>query len=118
VWDVRTRKSRTLARGVSSATVRKVRFAPGKGNFRLLALYMDGAVSVWDAREGVLVGQLSGGGVRRTLDAEWAASDRVALAGQDGCIRVTGPDLGSASSGNFLLFYANYVIEKWRTIFK
>ena len=57
VWDVRTRTSRNIA--THRGAVRKVRFAPGKGNFKLLVLSAD-AVAIWDVKECEMISELRG----------------------------------------------------------
>lgn len=47
VWDVKTRKSRNIA--TNRGVIKKMRFAPGKGNFKLLVLSPD-YVSIWDVK--------------------------------------------------------------------
>ena len=97
VWDVRTRTSRNIA--TARGAVKKIRFAPGKGNFKLLVLNPD-AVSVWDVKDCRQVSELrTPKDVPRVVDIEWAASDRAVLATADGCLRVMGLSLTSSTSG-------------------
>ena len=96
VWDVRTRASHNIA--TNRGEIKKLRFAPGRGNFKLLALHAD-CVSVWDVKECIAVSELlcSVNAIRVT-DVEWAASDRAVLATADGCLRVTGLNLMNSTS--------------------
>ncbi|KAK2170890.1 hypothetical protein NP493_1127g02083 [Ridgeia piscesae] len=48
LWDLRARVSRAVP--THRGAVKKLRFAPGRGNMMLLVLYGDGA-DVWDTRE-------------------------------------------------------------------
>ena len=48
VWDLKTRISRHIS--THRGWVRKVRFAPGRDNIKLLVLLADG-VDVWDVRD-------------------------------------------------------------------
>ncbi|XP_068114117.1 WD repeat-containing protein 11 [Hyperolius riggenbachi] len=86
-WDLKGR----MSRGVPTHRnwVRKSRFAPGKGNQKLIVLYNDGA-EVWDTKEIQMVSSLrTGRNVNyRVLDVDWCSSDKVILACDDGCIRV------------------------------
>ncbi|XP_053306224.1 WD repeat-containing protein 11 [Spea bombifrons] len=86
-WDLKGR----VSRGVPTHRnwVRKIRFAPGKGNQKLIVLYNDGA-EVWDTKEIQMVSSLrTGRNVNyRVLDVDWCSSDKVVLACDDGCIRV------------------------------
>ncbi|XP_019358468.1 PREDICTED: WD repeat-containing protein 11 isoform X2 [Gavialis gangeticus] len=86
-WDLKARVSRGIP--THRGWVRKIRFAPGKGNQKLISLFNDGA-EVWDAKEVQMVSSLrSGRNVNfRILDVDWCTSDKVTLASDDGCIRV------------------------------
>ncbi|NXK96767.1 WDR11 protein, partial [Formicarius rufipectus] len=86
-WDLKARVSRGIP--THRSWVKKIRFAPGKGNQKLLAMYNDGA-EIWDAKEVQMVSSLrSGRNVTfRILDVDWCTSDKVVLASDDGCIRV------------------------------
>ncbi|KFV74400.1 WD repeat-containing protein 11, partial [Struthio camelus australis] len=86
-WDLKARVSRGIP--THRSWVKKIRFAPGKGNQKLIAVYSDGA-EVWDAKEVQMVSSLrSGRNVNfRILDVDWCTSDKVILASDDGCIRV------------------------------
>uniref|UniRef100_A0A2K6FMQ2 WD repeat domain 11 n=1 Tax=Propithecus coquereli TaxID=379532 RepID=A0A2K6FMQ2_PROCO len=86
-WDLKGRVSRGIP--THRSWVKKIRFAPGKGNQKLIAMYNDGA-EVWDTKEVQMVSSLrSGRNVTfRILDVDWCTSDKVILASDDGCIRV------------------------------
>uniref|UniRef100_A0A8C9F388 WD repeat-containing protein 11 n=1 Tax=Pavo cristatus TaxID=9049 RepID=A0A8C9F388_PAVCR len=86
-WDLKARVSRGIP--THRSWVKKIRFAPGKGNQKLIAMYNDGA-EVWDSKEVQMVSSLrSGRNVNyRILDVDWCTSDKVILASDDGCIRV------------------------------
>uniref|UniRef100_A0A8D0HKC0 WD repeat-containing protein 11 n=1 Tax=Sphenodon punctatus TaxID=8508 RepID=A0A8D0HKC0_SPHPU len=94
-WDLKARVSRGIP--THRSWVRKIRFAPGKGNQKLIALYNDGA-EVWDTKEVQMVSSLrSGRNVTfRVLDVDWCTSDKVILASDDGCIRVLEMSMKSA----------------------
>uniref|UniRef100_A0A8C7LNY5 WD repeat-containing protein 11 n=1 Tax=Oncorhynchus mykiss TaxID=8022 RepID=A0A8C7LNY5_ONCMY len=95
-WDLKAR----LSRGIPThrGWVKKIRFAPGKGNQKLLVMYTDGA-EVWDTKEVNMVSSLRiGRNVNyRILDIDWCTSDKVVLASEDGCIRVLEMAMKSAS---------------------
>uniref|UniRef100_A0A8C4QUC4 WD repeat domain 11 n=1 Tax=Eptatretus burgeri TaxID=7764 RepID=A0A8C4QUC4_EPTBU len=86
-WDLKAK----LSRGIPThrGWVRKLRFAPGKGNSRLLVLYNDG-VEIWDSKEVRMVSSLRAGRTVpwRISDGDWSSSDKSVLACDDGCIRV------------------------------
>ncbi|XP_028681437.2 WD repeat-containing protein 11 [Erpetoichthys calabaricus] len=94
-WDLKGR----LTRGIPThrGPIKRTRFAPGKGNQKMLVMYSDGA-DVWDTKEVQMVSSLrSGRNVHyRLLDADWCTSDKLALACDDGCIRVLDISLKSA----------------------
>ncbi|KAF6112263.1 WD repeat domain 11 [Phyllostomus discolor] len=94
-WDLKGRVSRGIP--THRSWVRKIRFAPGKGNQKLIAMYSDGA-EVWDTKEVQMVSSLrSGRNVTfRILDVDWCTSDKVILASDDGCIRVLEMSMKSA----------------------
>ncbi|XP_061914606.1 WD repeat-containing protein 11 [Entelurus aequoreus] len=95
-WDLKAR----LSRGIPThrAWVKKIRFAPGKGNQKLLVMYTDG-VEVWDTKEVQMVSSMRiGRNVNyRVLDIDWCTSDKVVLASDDGCVRVLEMAMKSAS---------------------
>ncbi|XP_069045129.1 WD repeat-containing protein 11 isoform X2 [Lepisosteus oculatus] len=95
-WDLKAR----LSRGIPThrGWVKKIRFAPGKGNQKLLVMYNDGA-EVWDTKEVQMVSSLRSGRNMnyRILDIDWCTSDKVVLASDDGCIRVLEMAMKSAS---------------------
>ncbi|CAF4314919.1 unnamed protein product, partial [Rotaria magnacalcarata] len=66
--------------------IRKVRFAPGKGNFRAFVLFNDG-VDIWDVRDRDRISTLKF--PRDTIqvtDGDWASSDKIILACSDHCL--------------------------------
>ncbi|KAG9344448.1 hypothetical protein JZ751_011118 [Albula glossodonta] len=95
-WDLKAR----LSRGIPThrGWVKKLRFAPGKGNQKLLVMYTDGA-EVWDTKEVQMVSSIRVGRnvTHRILDIDWCTSDKVVLASEDGCIRVLEMAMKSAS---------------------
>uniref|UniRef100_A0A8C5HBN7 WD repeat-containing protein 11 n=1 Tax=Gouania willdenowi TaxID=441366 RepID=A0A8C5HBN7_GOUWI len=95
-WDLKAR----LSRGTPThrGWVKKIRFAPGKGNQKLLVMYTDGA-EVWDTKEVQMVSSIRfGRNVNyKILDIDWCTSDKVVLASDDGCIRVLEMAMKSAS---------------------
>uniref|UniRef100_A0A8B9H9G6 WD repeat-containing protein 11 n=1 Tax=Astyanax mexicanus TaxID=7994 RepID=A0A8B9H9G6_ASTMX len=95
-WDLKAR----LSRGIPThrGWVKKIRFAPGKGNQKLLVMYTDGA-EVWDTKEVQMVSSIRVGRNMsyRILDIDWCTSDKVVLASDDGCVRVLEMAMKSAS---------------------
>jgi hypothetical protein len=83
--------SRTIE--TPKAPVKKIRFAPGKGNTKIFVLYS----SRFDIREiggdEGMIAQLKWGGREAgshlmVEDADWATSDKPVLLTGDGCVRV------------------------------
>ncbi|KAK6635197.1 hypothetical protein RUM44_000448 [Polyplax serrata] len=105
IWDMRSGQTRRYP--TSRSCIKKLRFAPGKGNMKLLVLYQDG-VDVIDLK-GVIssagpsgfekIGQLKcPRDMVKVLDIDWAASDKPILYTQDGCLRIMDMDLLKSSS--------------------
>merc|ERR1719259_1378359 len=57
VWDLKTKSTKTISACRRGTHVKKIRFAPGKGNMKLLVLGHD-TVSIWDVKSGDLVNEL------------------------------------------------------------
>ena len=84
--------SRTIE--TPKAPVKKIRFAPGKGNTKIFVLYS----SRFDIREiggdEGMIAQLKWGGREAAgshltvEDADWATSDKPVLLTSDGCVRI------------------------------
>nr|XP_033797128.1 WD repeat-containing protein 11 isoform X1 [Geotrypetes seraphini] len=94
-WDLKARMSRGIP--THRSWVKKIRFAPGKGNQKLIAMYHDGA-EVWDTKEVQMASSLKTGRnvTFRIVDVDWCTSDKVILASDDGCIRVLEMSMKSA----------------------
>lgn len=102
ILDLKSKTSRHV--NTHRGSIRKMRFAPGKDNMKLLVLYADG-VDIWDIREVTLVSQMkSPKTVMKVLDIDWGASDRPVLATVDGCIRILDIQLKSSCSPINLYF--------------
>ena len=73
-------------------------FSPGKNNLKLLVLF-DTGVQIWDIKELEMINELrSPLDILKVQDIDWASSDRVILAGAEGCIRLAGLALAGTSS--------------------
>ena len=96
IWDLKARVSRTIPTG--RGLVRKVRFAPGRGNMKLLLLFSDGC-EVWDVKEIERLSMIKcPKDVSHVISIDWAASDRPVFACADGTIRVSELDLTICNS--------------------
>lgn len=75
------------------AAVKKLRFAPGKGNTKLIVLY-NSRLDIRDAATDTVLSQQKWGVKDRcVLDTDWATSDKLVLLSSDGCVRVCGVSL-------------------------
>ncbi|KAM7302431.1 WD repeat-containing protein 11 [Ixodes scapularis] len=96
VWDLKGKVLRTLP--TQRGCVKRLKFGPGKGNMKVLALFADG-LDVWDAQEVQLSVQarcpqdLPG-----VSDVDWAKSDKLVVATLDGCVRIVDMELKGCSS--------------------
>ncbi|KAK3585480.1 hypothetical protein CHS0354_003328 [Potamilus streckersoni] len=99
LWDLRLKTSRTTS--THRGWIKKIRFAPGRGNFKFSVLYNDG-VDVWE----VIGGKIelcssikSPREIPKIIDMEWSGSDRPVLATIDGCVHMCDISLKKSSSG-------------------
>lgn len=88
VWDLGQKESRTVS--TMRGTIRKIRFAPGRGNMKILILFEDGA-DIWDVRRLRLVSTVitSRDQLSKVEDTDWAASDRPVILASNGTVVVT-----------------------------
>lgn len=102
IWDLKARTSRNIHTG--RGWIKKMRFAPGKGNLKLLILYSDGVDIVDLKKQYERISQLKcPKDMVKVLDIDWAASDKPVLATQDGCLRIM--DMILATSYSPLMDY-------------
>ncbi|GLJ59617.1 hypothetical protein SUGI_1515940 [Cryptomeria japonica] len=75
VWDLSQKESRTVS--TMRGSIKKIRFAPGKGNMKIIILFEDGA-DIWDARRLRLVSTVicPRGHFSKLKTPDWASSDR------------------------------------------
>lgn len=88
VWDLGQRESRIVS--TMRGSIKRIRFAPGRGNMKILILFEDGA-DIWDVRRLRLVSTVitSRNQLSRVEDADWAASDRPVILASNGTVVVT-----------------------------
>ncbi|XP_056005072.1 WD repeat-containing protein 11-like [Ostrea edulis] len=99
VWDLKSKTQRTMA--TRRGWIKKIRFAPGRGNMKFFIQYNDG-FDVWDLKDGkaeLLSSIKSPRDVAKVTDADWTGSDRPVLATADGCVQVFDLLLKSCSCG-------------------
>lgn len=90
-WNLREKSPKGIPS--QKGPVRKMKFAPGSGNFRMFVLYHD-TIDIWDAKTVTLISSKS---IAPTLphlvDADWATSDKPLICTADGCLKVMDCDL-------------------------
>ncbi|XP_063221643.1 WD repeat-containing protein 11-like [Bacillus rossius redtenbacheri] len=97
IWDLKARTSKNIHTG--RGWIKKMRFAPGKGNLKMLILYSDGVDVVDLKKQYDRISQLKcPKDMVKVLDIDWAASDKPVLATQDGCLRIMDMTLSSSVS--------------------
>ena len=96
IWDLKAKESRTVPTG--RGMIKKVKFAPGKGNMKILLLFSDGC-EVWDVKEIERISMVRcPRDVALVTNIDWAASDRPVYTCVDGTIRVSDLDLTVCTS--------------------
>jgi len=95
-WDLKGKVSRVFP--TNRGPIKRLKFAPGKGNMRILMLFNDG-VEIWDSVEVRSLANIktSKDGIA-ILDADWLSSSLPVLLLSDGSARVMDPVLTSANS--------------------
>lgn len=98
VWDLGQKESRTVS--TMRGSIKKIRFAPGRGNMKILILFSDGA-DVWDVKRLRLVSTVASPKTQshRIEDADWAASDRPVLLISNGTVVITDLEFKQFSLG-------------------
>lgn len=99
VWDLGQKESRTVS--TMRGSIKKIRFAPGRGNMKILILFADGA-DIWDVRRLKLVSTVmcQRGNFTRVEDADWAASDRPVILTSNGTVVITDLEFKQFSASN------------------
>ncbi|XP_064605109.1 WD repeat-containing protein 11-like [Liolophura sinensis] len=96
IWDLKNKKSKYFP--TNRGWVKKIRFAPGRGNMRFLAMFSSG-LEIWDAVEGKSLYSIkTPKEMSRIIDAEWSCSDKPVITTEDGCVRVMDLKLTTASA--------------------
>lgn len=86
VWDLGRKESRTVS--TMRSCIRKIRFAPGRGNMKILVSFDDGA-DIWDVRSLRIVSNVIYRRGQKAEDVDWAASDRPVILASNGSVVVT-----------------------------
>lgn len=87
IWDLKHKISRNYPTGRSG--VKKVRFAPGKGNLKMLLFWNDG-LDIWDLQEKEMVSSMKNpkDEDKKIVDVDWGSSNAPLVLTADGCLRV------------------------------
>lgn len=95
-WNLKNKNCRNIP--LHRGCIKKIRFAPGRGNMKIFVLYNDGA-DIWDAKEAQVLSQVR---VPKDLpkiqDMDWAGSERPILCTSDGCLRICDVNLKTWTS--------------------
>ncbi|XP_047128065.1 WD repeat-containing protein 11 isoform X1 [Hydra vulgaris] len=95
LWDIKAKISKVYP--THRGPIRRMKFAPGKGNMKLIVLFNDG-VQIWDAKEAhILAFTKSAKDQISVLDADWLSSTLPLLLLTDGSVRIYDPLLKSAN---------------------
>ena len=94
-WDLKAKVSRVSP--MHRGAIRRIKFAPGKGNMRMLVLFNDG-IEVWDmaGEEKSLWSMKSN--KDQVIDADWFSSTFPVLLFADGSVRVCNPAIRGTNS--------------------
>ncbi|XP_071090050.1 WD repeat-containing protein 11-like isoform X1 [Haliotis cracherodii] len=99
LWDLKAKISRTTPS--SRGWIKKIRFAPGRENFKFFTLHNDGIV-IWDInKEGkseIMHSIKSPKEIAKVVDAEWAGSDRPVVVTASGCVHIFDITMKKATS--------------------
>lgn len=82
----------------SGGAIKKMHFAPGEGNMKLLVLYNDGVLLLHLGESFKRVELKCPKDMVTVLDIDWASEDCPLLLSQDGCIRIMDSNLKESSS--------------------
>ncbi|XP_052100859.1 WD repeat-containing protein 11-like [Mytilus californianus] len=88
VWDLKLKTQRTIH--TRRGWIKRIRFAPGRGNTKFGVLYLDG-MDIFELKEGkleMLSSLKSPKEIAKIVDIDWAGSDRPVIATNDGCVIV------------------------------
>ncbi len=87
VWNTKLKSSKMII-GNKFGTVKKLKFAPGKENTLLLALFID-SVRIFEAKSQELISvfKLTSKNFE-ILDCDWCASDKLVISFTNGCVSV------------------------------
>lgn len=96
LWDLKAKVSRVFP--THRGPVKRMKFAPGKGNMRMLVLYNDG-VEVWDTAEAKVLGSVKTSRDQLSvIDSDWLSSSLPMLLPSDGSVRILDASMKSANS--------------------
>jgi hypothetical protein len=87
IWDLKSKISKTIHS--KRGAIRKIRFAPGKENLRLLILYGTHTIEVFDLSKYETISLYKIQTQREKIfDCDWCTSDKPILVQNDGCVHI------------------------------
>ncbi|EDO36880.1 predicted protein [Nematostella vectensis] len=96
VWELKARITRLV--NTHRGQIKKVKFAPGRGNFKLAVLFNDG-MDVWDLHQIELHSSYKiGKEGSPSVDMDWLASDLPYVIQSSGCLQVMDLELKTCTS--------------------
>eukprot|EP00795_Rhopilema_esculentum_P012339 gene12339-2990_t len=96
LWDLKGKLSRVFPS--HRGGVKRMKFAPGKGNMKLMVLFADG-IDIWEAMEAtILLSLKTTKDQPSVVDADWLSSDMPLLLLSDGSVRALDSTLRTSNS--------------------
>eukprot|EP00794_Sanderia_malayensis_P005451 gene5450-6133_t len=96
LWDLKGKLSRVFPS--HRGAVRRMKFAPGKGNLKLMVLYADG-IDIWESQDAsILMSLKTTKDQPSVVDADWLSSDMPLLLLSDGSIRALDSTVKTSNS--------------------
>jgi len=96
LWDLKAKVSRVF--NTNRGAIKRIKFAPGKGNMKVIVLFNDG-IEIWDVQEAKVLGTIKTSKDQINIfDADWLSSALPLLLVSDGSVRVLEATLKSANS--------------------
>ncbi|KXJ05597.1 WD repeat-containing protein 11, partial [Exaiptasia diaphana] len=95
IWELKARVTRLVA--THRGCIKKIKFAPGRGNLKLGVLFTDG-MDVWDLQSAEMYSSYKiPKDSSPTVDLDWLASDLPLIVQASGCLQVMDMELQSST---------------------
>ena len=113
IWELKNKISKTI--NTKRGAIRKLKFAPGKENLRMLIQYSSNAIEIFDIGRGETISYLK---LKfKCFDIDWCSCDRPIILTSDGCIRIFDINLKQIPSQLNYLKYPLSLFNKKRKVF-